>query len=31
MKSTALLLVLLFATSVSAEIKSIDITIFGMD
>jgi hypothetical protein len=31
MKSTALLFVLLFAASASAEIKSIDITIFGMD
>jgi hypothetical protein len=29
--ATALLSVLLFVTSASAEIQSIDITIFGMD
>lgn len=31
MKKTSLMFVLLFATSAVAEIKSIDITIFGMD
>jgi hypothetical protein len=31
MKNTALMLVLLFVGSASAEIRSIDITIFGMD
>ena len=30
-KPTALLFLLLLAVSASAEIKSIDITIFGMD